>query len=639
MIDCSRIALQNMNHLLYRNRLKNGNSMTQNDTDALSAPPCLPVSVVIKKLHKKAALICFVFGLFGWHTIVLSQKFSSSIQLNQLGFYSNAPKLAVITGSIEATTFYITSTNLRDTLFTGALTQEMTSKNSSTKTKQADFSSLKTKGSFVVLVPGVGHSYVFTISDDANKTAAISSLKGFYYQRVSMPLEEKFAGKWHRSIGHPDDVVLIHASAATKERPAGTIVSSAGGWYDAGDYNKYIVNSGITMGTIFSAYEDFPTYFKTLNTNIPESNDAIPDVLNEAIYNLRWMLTMQDPNDGGVYNKCTNANFDAMVMPGTTTASRYVVQKGVAATLDFAAVAAQASRILKAFNKQLPGLSDSCLIAAKKAWDWSLKNPLLEYNQEKMNQTFKPAISTGGYGDKNFADEWLWAATELYITTKQTAFADAAKQYMKGNIGVPGWNSVGMLAYYSALRFGKEVPLIKDSLPKMRERIINIADNYLTNLSSNAFATVMGGSTKDFNWGSNSNAANQGILLIEAYLLSNNKKYVDAALTNLDYLLGRNATGYCFVTGLGSKSPMFPHHRQSAGDGITQPVPGLLAGGPNPAMQDKCRYEFTEPETAYTDVECSYASNEIAINWNAPMVYLANAIEALKYRVGYVERQ
>ena len=83
---------------------------------------------------------------------------------------------------------------------------------------------------------------------------------------------------------------------------------------------------------------------------------------------------------------------------------------------------------------------------------------------------------------------------------------------------------------------------------------------------------------------------------------------------------------------------MCPHHRQSTADGITDPVPGLLVGGPNPGMQDKCNYEFTEPETAYSDAVCSYASNEIAINWNAPVVYLANAIEALQKIVGYTKK-
>ena len=92
---------------------------------------------------------------------------------------------------------------------------------------------------------------------------------------------------------------------------------------------------------------------------------------------------------------------------------------------------------------------------------------------------------------------------------------------------------------------------------------------------------------------------------------------------------GRNATGYSFLTGYGIKSTKHPHHRPSVADGIAEPVPGLLAGGPNPGKQDKCTYEFSEPETAYADTDCSYASNEIAINWNAPLVYLLHAVEAL----------
>ncbi len=581
------------------------------------------------------------YSLLGLLTIAAAfhaqaQSVTPRIKLNQLGFYPGAPKMAVVTGETTSTKFYITSTNLRDTVFTGNLSEEKGSQNSSTKTKLADFSPVKTKGSFVVLIPGVGHSYVFNISDNANKEAAVSVLKGYYYQRASMPLEEKYAGKWHRSAGHPDNVVLIHPSAASKERPEGTVISTPGGWYDAGDYNKYIVNSGISMGTILSAYEDFPEYFKTVNTNIPESNDAVPDVLNEAIYNLRWMLTMQDPNDGGVYNKCTNASFDGMVMPGITKAPRYVVQKGTAATLDLAAVAAQASRILAKFKKALPGLSDSCLTAAKKAWAWALANPNKEYNQNSINQTFKPAVVTGGYGDRNFSDEWFWAAAELYLTTKDKAFHDVVTKHLGDNVNLPGWSNVGMMAYYSFLRFSKDLNSGNDSLQKMKARIISMADGYLEKVPANAFATVMGGSTRDFGWGSNSNTGNQGMLLIKAYQLTGDKKYVDAALTNLDYLLGRNATGYCFVTGLGSKSPMAPHHRQSTGDGVVEPVPGLLAGGPNPGKQDGCKYEFSEPETTYSDSDCSYASNEIAINWNAPMVYLANAIEALKEKVGYV---
>ncbi|MRG48583.1 cellulase [Chitinophaga sp. SYP-B3965] len=541
----------------------------------------------------------------------------SAIMLNQAGFYPQAPKVAVITNSPAASKFYVITADKKDTVFSGNLSDEKQSTNSDTKTRIADFTKLTTKGSFVVNVPGIGNSPIFKISNDVGREVAIATLKGFYYQRVSMPLEEKYAGKWHRPAGHPDTVVYIHPSAADEKRPAGTVISSPGGWYDAGDYNKYIVNSGITMGTLLSAYEDFPAYYSKINTNIPESKDAIPDILNEVIYNLRWMLSMQDPNDGGVYNKCTNAAFDGMVMPGVTKAPRYVVQKGTAATLDFAAVTAQASRILKQYNKRL---ADSCLKAAEKAWEWAKLHPDMEYDQ----RNFQPAITTGPYGDKYFKDEWFWAGVELYITTKEEKYKPAII-----DAGLPTWSNVAMLGYYTLLRFNKE--------PKLKEKIITMANGYATKLT--AFQTVMGQSVRDFNWGSNSNAGNQGILLINAYKLTGDKKYLNLALSNLDYLLGRNATGYCFVTGIGTKSTMHPHHRPSVADGIKDPVPGLLAAGPNPGMQDKCKYEFTAPELAYSDIDCAYASNEITINWNAPIVYLANALEALKDNAGYTKRK
>lgn len=583
---------------------------------------------------KNVKAICFYSTFFLIPFLGIAQPF---IQLNQLGFYPNAPKVAVLTAPSNVNTFYVLSQNLKDTLFTGKVGAEKQSAYSSMKTRILDFSGLKKNGQYILKVGSV-QSYPFTISNNANKKAAIASLKGYYFQRSSIPLEEKYAGQWKRTGFHPDNKVQVHASAASKERPEGFVISSVGGWYDAGDYNKYIVNSGISNGTLFSAYEDFPAYFEKLKTQIPESNNGIPDLLNEAIYNLRWMLTMQDPNDGGVYHKCTNAVFDGMVMPGVTKEIRYVVQKSTAASLDFAAVTAQASRILKSFEKHFPGLADSCLQASKKAWNWSLANPNKLYEQDKMNQIFKPAVTTGSYGDNNVTDEWVWASAELYITTKEKEYATSFEKYNANyKATLPSWNNVGMLGYYSLLHFSNSITAFSSiEIDQLKSTVINIANQYIGKVDANAFQTVMGQSARDFNWGSNSNAANQGILLVKAYLISGDKKYINYALSNVDYILGRNATGYCFITGLGSKSPMNPHHRQSISDGIVEPVPGLLVGGPNPGMQDKCSYQFKEPETAYTDQSCSYASNEIAINWNSPLVYLANAIEALKYKVGYV---
>lgn len=560
------------------------------------------------------------------------------IMINQVGFYPHSSKKAIITGEVKTNEFYITTTNLRDTLFSGNLSPSKKSAYSTTITRIADFSALNKTGSFVVVVPGLGSSYIFRIGDDIFKETAIATLKGFYFQRVSMPLEVEYAGKWHRSAGNADTHVYVHPSAATDKIPAGTIISSPYGWYDAGDYNKYIVNSGITMGTLLSAYEDFPSYFSALKTNIPESGDAIPDILNEVLYNLQWMLTMQDPNDGGVYHKLTHANFDGMVMPGVTNRPRYVVQKSTAATLDFAAVTAQASRVFKKIGKQFTRFADSCLKASIKAWEWAEKNPSVLYEQNQMNKKFKPEVSTGAYGDRTLKDEWLWAAAELFATTSDKKYAEKLNERFQDALQLPSWGNVAMLGYYTLIRLQKSlIAEFRPTVQMMKDSVIKMANAFLLNAKSNAFATVMGQSARDYNWGGNSNAANQGILLVQAYALTVNKDYLDGAISNLDYILGRNATGYSFITGIGSKSPMHPHHRQSEADGITEPVPGLLVGGPNLGMQDSCIYPFKEIETAYVDHMCSYASNEIAINWNAPIVYLANAVEALKKTAGYIK--
>jgi endoglucanase len=326
-------------------------------------------------------------------------------------------------------------------------------------------------------------------------------------------------------------------------------------------------------------------------------------------------------------------------MPGVTRAPRYVVQKGTAAALDFAAVMAQAARIFRPFEQYTPGLSDSCLRAAERAWQWAEQHPDTRYSQREINPVHEPDVLTGEYGDRNFSDETLWAAAELFVTTGNKKYFDAVSARKGDRAGLPGWSNVGMLGYYTLLRHQKALPSYAAPLTKaMKDSVLRLANGYMLHTARNAFATVMGQSVRDFIWGSNSVAANQGVLLINAYLLTGNKRYVDYALTNLDYLLGRNATGYSFVTGIGSKSTLHPHHRPSVADGIAEPVPGLLAGGPNPSMQDKCEYKATEPETAYSDTDCSYASNEIAINWNAPLVYLAGALEALQKKAGYVKK-
>ena len=550
-----------------------------------------------------------------------AQTVSDKIRLNQIGFYPNSPKVAVVVGS-AAGEFTITKPNDNLILFKGSLGELKQSSYNSKQTRIADFSSFQSAGTFVLRVAGVGASYPFTIKSNVHQSVLKAAIKSYYYQRFSMPLEKKFAGQWSRPAS-ANQPVVVHASAASPQRPTNTSVPSPKGWIDAGDYNKYIVNSGITTATLLACLEDFAPLTQALDLSIPESNNKLPDLLDEILWNLRWMLTMQDLNDGGVYHKCTNANFDAMVMPHEPQVVRYLVQKSTAAALDFTAVMAQASKILQAYNVQLPGLADSCWQAAQRAWTWAKANPAVIYDQNKINQQFDPDITTGTYGDGNITDEWIWAAATMAAMSGDITYISGIEIFPDAENPVPAWNQVRLLGYYAL----GNAALNTELKTQAQTRIIEKANELLAYKAESPYEVVMGKQASDFVWGSNAVAANQSMLLLQAYRITQDIKFRDGALANLDYLLGRNGTGYSFVTGHGSKTPKHIHHRPSEADGVAEPIPGLLAGGPNPSRQDKCKYSSTLPDEAYVDDVCSYASNEVAINWNAPLVYIIAAME------------
>jgi endoglucanase len=581
----------------------------------------------------RTTIIIILFSLvqFSGH----SQRRDEKIRLNQKGYYTHAPKVAAVR-DFHANEFYITSTDLSDTLFKGVPDGPKSAVYSPVETWLLDFSSFTKPGNYVIAVPGLGYSWPFEIGCQVHLELATSSLKSYYFQRMSVPLPYEYAGPWSRPAGHPDIYVKVHASAATADKPEGTIISAPKGWYDAGDYNKYVVNSGITMGTMFSAWEDFPEFYRDLDVNIPESGNGLPDILNELLWNLRWMIRMQDPYDGGVYHKLTTANFEGRLMPAEAKNQRYVVQKSTAAALNFTAVMAQASRVFSEYNDIVPGLADSCLQAAVYAWQWAQDNPDIYYRQDEMNKLFYPPVNTGAYGDGNVSDEFIWAAIELFITTGDEKYFRAVDLFPDERMPIPSWNQVRLPGYYSLLRHRQNLPdFTREAVGIIMKRLVAMADDMIDGLQNQPYHTIMGKNARDFPWGSSSVAANQGIALINAYKVTGQPEYLDGALHNLDYLAGRNATGYSFITGYGFRTPMHIHHRPSDADKLADPVPGLLSGGPNPGQQDGCDYPSDIPDESFTDDWCSYASNEVAINWNAPLVYLSGAIESLQFKAGY----
>jgi endoglucanase len=545
----------------------------------------------------------------------------AAIRVNQLGFEPQAEKLAVVTDG-AATGFEIVAADTGKTVFSGKLGAPAVWKMSAETVRVADFSALKAPGEYRIKIAGQDLSDRFVIRADAYRGLNAAAIRAYYMNRASIALPEKYAGVYARPAGHPDDKVLVHASAASKQRPEGSVLASAKGWYDAGDYNKYIVNSGISTYTLLAAFEHFPQYFAKQNLNIPESGNGLPDLLNEALWNLDWMLTMQDPNDGGVYHKLTNKGFDGMVMPDQAQAPRYVVQKGTAAALDFAATMATASRIFKAYEQQRPGLSARMMKAAEAAWNWAQANPAVVFKN--------PAdIQTGEYGDVNLSDEFAWAAAELYIGTGKDSYYRAIKADQLA-AGTPSWGDVGGLAWISLAQHRAHLTPAADR-KLIESRIDGLAASLAAGWRNSAYRVAM--QEQDFVWGSNAGALNQAMMLLQGYRLNGKVEYLNAAQSGLDYVLGRNATGYSFVTGFGARPAMHPHHRPSEADKVAAPVPGFLVGGPQAGQQDKkdcpVAYPANLPATSYLDHVCSYASNEIAINWNAPLVYVSAALDQL----------
>ncbi|MDD2290121.1 MAG: glycoside hydrolase family 9 protein [Bacteroidales bacterium] len=517
------------------------------------------------------------------------------VTVNQLGYYPGQEKTAVVDAPYTGS-FLIVDHQSGATVFKGIAGEISPSPFSGKVRTRLDFTSLESPGIYHIVTEQGMESPAFRIGDSILAPLASAALEAFFLQR-STP-------------GHPDTVVLVHASAASPDRPEGTIIPSSGGWYDAGDYNKYTVNASYTTGLILAGYEKYPRYAQNRQ------------LLDQVMYNLQWSLTMQDPADGGVYHKLTTPEFEAFIKPGECKKPRYVVQKSITATLDFAASMAQAARIYK----NIEDYAATAMVmeqAAEAAFSWALEHPEALYNQFLMNEQFSPAIHTGAYGDFSAGDEFFWASCELYLTTGKEIYLKKAMEYAPEKFSAPTWGNVSGLGIFALLTHNKATGLMKEQLVAFCDSVVSLAGGA-------PFASSYGNSARDFYWGCLSESCcGNAISLLYGFSQTENRDYLIQAYHNMDYLLGRNPLGYCYVTGMGTKSPQNPHHRLAHTDDIPGPLPGFLVGGPNPAKQDGCVYPSDLPDECYLDVLESYASNEIAINWNATLLHLAVALQEL----------
>jgi endoglucanase len=512
------------------------------------------------------------------------------VRLNTIGFLPDQPKQASIAS--PCTNFTVIRASDGKTVFSGVISGSRTNTDTSEEIYVADFSAFKKSGVFKLDVLGAGTSAPFRIGRDVYREPFKVVTRGMYLWRCGTAVSATYNGKtFFHAACHTNDAWLDFVGEKRVRK------DSTRGWHDAGDYNKYVVNAGVTVGCMFRAWEDFGPAIKKMRLDLPKTGGRLSEFLAELRWETDWLLTMQAP-DGSVYHKVTTQRFGGFIMPEAETTNRYFAPWGSAATADFVAMLAMAARHFRPFDR---AYAEQCLQAVEKSYQFLKEHP----EDHRPNQQ---GFSTGGYGSSD-PDDRLWAAAEMWETTGSAdALRDVEERIRSSRPIVDAnwdWGNVknlGVLTYLLSKRPGKDASV----LDSVRASLLETADGIVKARDEHGYARPLG---TRYYWGCNGGVARQVLVLEAARRISSKPEYRTASLDALGYLFGRNSYGRSFVTGLGFEPPMHPHDRRSGGDNIDDPWPGYLVGGPHPRA------------TSWQDLQDDFRTNEIAINWNGALIY------------------
>lgn len=590
------------------------------------------------------------------------------IRLNQTGVEALGPKRAMLADPSKTPLDWTLTDAQGATVAQGKTVVFGDDAASGEHVHQIDFSSARRVGDGYRLKVGAAESRPFALRGKPDGKLTRAALSFFYQQRASVPIEARFVERKDlaRPAGHAPDKATCFDQADERGQVwpgCDYTLDVSDGWYDAGDHGKYVVNGGISLWTLVNAWERAavlkrPTATKALGDGalaLPENANGVPDILDEARFELNFLLAMQvpqgktqqvpvgkqRPSDG----KLTLTAVDVSGMahqrigdrywtglptaPADDKQVRYLYYPTTGATLNLAAVAAQAARVWKTID---PAFSAKCLDAARRAFAAAQRNPEI--------YAIGPFTGSGGYGDGDLTDEVYWAAAELYVTTGEAEYEKVVRASplflaspTVGNTrptGDIGWNSMGALGTITlALAPNGLKPA---EIEQARKNLTATAGKYLSDDIGQGYALPY--AAAGYPWGSNSSVLNHALVLGVAYDFTGEVAYRFGAVDAMDYVLGRNPLDRSYVTGFGARPMQNPHHRfwaKQADSAYPSPPAGVLSGGPNSTsmgdtvakdMKGKCK-----PQTCWTDDYRAFTQNEVAINWNAPLAWVATFLD------------
>ena len=378
---------------------------------------------------------------------------SRDILIDQIGYKPGEEKIAFFRGKALSDGFEVLDEGEK-VVYAGTVSQPKADAASGDTVAFGDFSAVSQPGAYRLRAGGEV-SPSFQIGEDVYASCFKDVVRFFYLQRCGSALNADLAGAFAHPACHTG-IATVYGSTETKD--------VSGGWHDAGDYGRYVVPAAKTAADLLLAYEANPALFGD-DFDIPESGNGIPDVLDEARYELDWLLKMQDEKSGGAYHKVTCATFPGFVMPEKETAPLVLSPVSTAATGDLAAVMALAARVYQDSN---PAFADTCLEAAQKAWAYLQTHPNIN------NGFHNPSgVVTGEYGDGQDADERYWAACELFRTTKMAEYRNYADHLLNSSaLSGLGWKDVGTYGHMAYLAAETGSPA---SIQKITTLVLNEA--------------------------------------------------------------------------------------------------------------------------------------------------------------------
>ncbi|MBR6044496.1 MAG: glycoside hydrolase family 9 protein [Ruminococcus sp.] len=578
----------------------------------------------------------------------------AEILTNQVGYFTDRAKRATLLCTDKDPVDFEVIDSSGKSVYEGKSTYFGYDADSGDTVHTIDFTDVDDTGSFHIEAANGAESREFTIGDkDIWSGLVYDSLNYFYQNRSGIAIESKYItsgdkDKLARAAGHPSDNAEIQQTWGYSGSSGSVDVT--GGWYDAGDHGKYVVNGGLSLWMLQNQYETakFAGYddaFADGTMYLPECSNGYPDLLDEARFEMEWMFKMivsSGDYAGMVYHKAHDETWTGLgVAPADDDKKRIIKPPTTAAALNLAACAAQAARLWKGIDDSF---ANECLEKARLTYEAAKKHP-------DMYAPLDESVGGGAYGDNNVTDEFYWAAMELFITTGEDKYYDDAEDsefFLKvptslgggesvDTVGSFDWGNTAALGTFSAAIASDNVSSGDKS--KAQKAVTEAAD-YFTDLEAKqGYGLPYGQSTLSYNdsdtgyiWGSNSFVADNAIVIGYAYLLSDEDKYLDGAIGGLDYLLGRNALDYSYVTGYGTHTTEYPHHRfwsYQIDTSFPKAPCGVMSGGPNSGMQDPWVQGMGWKKGAIAPMKCyldnieAWSVNECTINWNASLAWLS----------------